>query len=70
VAKLLLNFNLHGIHHINPAIPWIHLPRAFELQSGKFEGGYFVAALRQLYGPIAIQDLPQAPARAAHIRSV
>lgn len=59
LAKLLLNFNLHGIHHINPAIPWIDLPRAFEAQAGKFHGGYFAAALRQLHGPIALQDLPQ-----------
>src|SRR5262245_53270604 len=30
LTKLLLNFNLHGVHHINPAISWINLPRAFE----------------------------------------
>ena len=23
LAKLLLNFNFHGIHHVNPAIPWL-----------------------------------------------
>ena len=57
--KLLLNFNLHGIHHINPAISWINLPQAFEVQGGKYQGGYFAAALRQLHGPIALQDLPQ-----------
>ena len=60
LAKLLLNFNLHGIHHINPAIPWVHLPRAFAIQAGQFQGGYFTAALRQLHGPVAIQDLPHA----------
>jgi fatty acid desaturase len=59
-AKLLLNFNLHGIHHINPAIPWIDLPKAFEAQAGKYQGGYFRAAWHQLHGPIALQDLPQA----------
>ena len=59
LAKLLLNFNLHGIHHINPAISWINLPKAFAVQGGKFQGGYFAAALRQLHGPIALQDLPQ-----------
>jgi fatty acid desaturase len=68
LAKLLLNFNLHGIHHVNPAIPWVHLPRAFAIQAGQFQGGYFAAALRQLHGPIAMQDLPQARP-AAHIRS-
>lgn len=59
LAKLLLNFNLHGIHHINPAISWIDLPKAFEAQAGKYHGGYFAAALRQLHGPIALQELPQ-----------
>jgi fatty acid desaturase len=59
LTKLLLNFNLHGIHHINPAISWINLPQAFEVQGGKYQGNYFAAALRQLHGPIALQDLPQ-----------
>ena len=59
LAKLLLNFNLHGIHHINPAISWIDLPRAFEAQAGKYHGSYFATALGQLRGPIALQDLPQ-----------
>jgi fatty acid desaturase len=58
LTTMLMNFNLHGIHHINPAIPWIHLPDAFEAQAGKFAGGYFAAALRQLHGPVALQDLP------------
>ena len=62
-ATALLNFNLHGIHHVNPAIPWIDLPRAFDAQAGKYQDGYFPAALRQLRGPIALQELPQgAPA--------
>jgi fatty acid desaturase len=59
LSKLLLNFNLHGIHHINPAISWINLPQAFQVQNGKFQGGYFGAAWRQLGGPIALQDLPR-----------
>jgi len=59
LAKLLLHFNLHGIHHINPAISWINLPKAFEIQGAKFQGGYFAAALRQLHGPVALQELPQ-----------
>ncbi|MGZ9188133.1 MAG: hypothetical protein ACXW6R_26035 [Candidatus Binatia bacterium] len=59
LAGLLLNFKLHGIHHINPAISWIDLPKAFDAQAGKYHGGYFAAALRQLRGPMALQDLPQ-----------
>ncbi|MDP2604854.1 MAG: fatty acid desaturase [Deltaproteobacteria bacterium] len=63
LERLLLHFNLHGIHHLNPAIPWSDLPRAFLAQAGKFEGGYFSAALRQLRGPIALQDLPGGAAK-------
>jgi len=47
----LLHFNLHGIHHRNPAIPWIGLPQAFRQQSLQFEGNYFAAAIRQFSGP-------------------
>jgi fatty acid desaturase len=57
-AKLLLHFNLHGVHHLNPAIPWIDLPQAFDAQAGKYHDDYFAAAVRQLRGPIALQDLP------------
>jgi fatty acid desaturase len=67
LAKLLLNFNLHGIHHINPAISWINLPKAFEVQAGKFQGRYFAAVLCQFNGPIALQDLPHGEA-AARVR--
>lgn len=66
--NLLLNFNLHGVHHVNPAIPWIDLPNAFGAEGGKFHGGYFAAAWRQLGGPIALQDLPQG-APAVRLRS-
>ena len=59
LAGLLLHFNLHGIHHINPAIPWIDLPKGFAAQAGKYHGSYFATALHQLRGPIALQDLPQ-----------
>jgi fatty acid desaturase len=60
LAGLLLHFNLHGVHHLNPAIPWIHLPKAFKVQAGEFGGDYFAAAWAQLRGPIALQDLPAA----------
>ena len=62
LSKLLLNFNLHGIHHVNPAIPWVHLPKAFEAGASQFQGDYFAAAARQLCGPIALQDLPHVAA--------
>jgi hypothetical protein len=52
---------------VNPTIPWLHLSRAFEAQAGHYYGGYFAAALCQLRGPIALQDLPHGAA-AARIR--
>ena len=64
LSKLLLNFNLHGIHHVNPAIPWIHLPKAFQADASQYHGGYLSASARQLRGPIALQDLPHAAASA------
>jgi fatty acid desaturase len=56
-AAGLLNFNLHGIHHRNPAIPWIRLPLVFREQAAPFEGNYFSAAIRQLSGPLTSSDM-------------
>ena len=64
----LLHFNLHGIHHRNPALPWITLPQAFRQQSLQFDDGYFSSALRQLSGPIPLSELPQWPAVEDHAR--
>lgn len=58
LARLILHFNLHGIHHRKPSLPWAALPRAFQEQSLDFDGGYLSAALSQLAGPIAISELP------------
>jgi fatty acid desaturase len=58
LSKLLLNFNLHGIHHVNPAISWINLAEGFRVQKAQYQGGYFAAAWRQMRGPVALQELP------------
>jgi fatty acid desaturase len=58
LSKLLLNFNLHGIHHRHPAIPWRVLPTLFREQGQIYHGNYFAAAVDQLHGPLALQDLP------------
>ena len=56
-AKLLLNFNLHGVHHRNPAVPWKRLPLVFCERTGVYQGNYLVTAVRQLNGPVALQEL-------------
>jgi fatty acid desaturase len=53
----LLHFNLHGIHHRNPAIPWNGLAEAFERQSARFEGEYFSAAFCQFSGPLTRDEM-------------
>jgi fatty acid desaturase len=59
LARMLLHFNLHGVHHRNTTVTWIRLPEVFERGSGKFAGDYFAAAVRQLRGPVALSDLPR-----------
>jgi fatty acid desaturase len=59
-AKLLLNFNLHGIHHQHPAVPWRGLPLLFRDRAEIYHDNYIAAAARQLRGPVALQDLPHA----------
>lgn len=54
VQAVLLNFNLHGVHHRHPQLPWHALPQAFRADGDRFDGGYAAAALRQLHGPIAL----------------
>lgn len=57
LSNVLLHFNLHGVHHGNTSIPWIELPEVFRLQSKSYDGNYFIAAGRQLSGPIPLSDL-------------
>jgi fatty acid desaturase len=56
-AKLLLHFNLHGVHHRNPALPWNHLARVFRQRDAAYHGNYITAAASQLYGPLELQEL-------------
>jgi fatty acid desaturase len=61
LATLLLNFNLHGIHHQNPGIPWTRLPMVFHERAAVYHGNYFAAATAQLNGPVALEELAPAP---------
>ena len=57
VAALLLNFNLHGVHHRHPSLPWRALPDAFRRDGDRYHGDYAQAAVRQFRGPIAVEQL-------------
>jgi fatty acid desaturase len=57
LSGAFLYFNLHGIHHRNPSIPWIQLPEIFTRGSDQFSANYFAAAWGQLYGPTPLLSL-------------
>jgi fatty acid desaturase len=46
---LVLNHNLHRVHHERPDVPWRAVPSCF---SGAMDGGYMQAALSQFRGPL------------------
>jgi fatty acid desaturase len=54
----LLNFNLHGIHHSNPRLPWHDLPRWQRSGALLYAGNWFHAMFRQFAGPIPEPDVP------------
>jgi fatty acid desaturase len=68
LSALLLHFNLHGVHHRNPALPWTELPRAFRRADGAYDEGFATAALRQLRGPLPLEAVPLSPAVPAAVR--
>jgi len=55
IRFLLLNFNIHGLHHRYPSIPWIWLPVVFVQEQRKFNDTWFHAGILQLKGPISVQ---------------
>jgi fatty acid desaturase len=48
ISGALLHFNLHGIHHQNPGLPWSGLKAEWRKQGGHYDGQFFSFALRQL----------------------
>lgn len=53
-GALILNFNLHEVHHRNPTLPWIALPDAFVADRDHYDDGYFSMMGRQFKGPLAL----------------
>jgi fatty acid desaturase len=56
----ILHFNLHRIHHMHPALPWIGLPAAFAADKDRHDIGYVSAMLVQFRGPISDREYPRA----------
>jgi fatty acid desaturase len=54
LSALILNFNLHRVHHQHPATPWNHLSALFDGAQDRYDGGYLQLTLRQLSGLIPL----------------
>jgi fatty acid desaturase len=51
-STLLLNFNLHRVHHTHPTVPWTKLPEFLTRHSESFDRTFVSAALDQFCGPL------------------
>jgi len=54
---LILNMNMHRVHHQRPSLPWWALPAQFNASDDRYDAPMLAAALAQFTGPIAICDL-------------
>lgn len=52
-SALLLNFNLHGVHHLYPSLPWSKLPELHASEGCQYQGNWWSSLYSQLRGPIA-----------------
>jgi fatty acid desaturase len=56
---LILNMNLHRVHHARPALPWWELPARFRAARDRYDASLLRTALAQFAGPVAISQLPR-----------
>ena len=54
---LLLNMNLHRVHHMRPALPWWALPAEFRANADQYDASLLRTAAAQFAGPLPITHL-------------
>jgi fatty acid desaturase len=54
---LILNMNLHRVHHQRPALPWWALPAQFRASRDRYDAPMLRTAAAQFTGPVAISQL-------------
>jgi fatty acid desaturase len=59
LSKMLLRFNLHGVHHRYPNLPWWKLAESARLDRATFAADMGPALLGQLTGPIPASAFPE-----------
>lgn len=55
--KMILNFNLHRVHHEHPNLAWHLLPAKFAAEEGCYDQNYFKQYLRQWRGVVCKSKL-------------
>lgn len=63
LERLILNFNLHRVHHHQAGLSWAALPAAFAAGGERYDVGFAAAVARQFRGPIPVSRLPAAGPR-------
>ena len=58
---LILNMNLHRVHHLRPALPWWALPSELRVTGDGFDAKLFPAALAQFAGRVPVDGLISRP---------
>lgn len=53
---LILNMNLHRVHHQRPALPWWALPAQFRASRDRYDAPMLRTAAAQFTGPVAITE--------------
>jgi fatty acid desaturase len=54
---MILNMNLHRLHHARPSLPWWELPARFHAERDRYDASLLRTALAQFNGPVAIGRL-------------
>ncbi len=62
---LILNMNLHRVHHVRPALPWWALPAQFRASADRYDAPMLHAVVAQFAGPVPIAALNSEPGRGA-----
>jgi fatty acid desaturase len=65
VEPLILNHNMHRVHHRHPLASWASLPDLFAADQDTFAGALLETGLKQLKGPMR---RPSQPSLEAEIR--
>jgi fatty acid desaturase len=59
LRMLILNMNMHRVHHERPALPWWALPAQFRANGDRYDAPLLRTALTQFTGPVAITQSPR-----------